>query len=256
MVCDLGGFAAATYKRGIDFIHVPTTVLSMADASVGGKQGIDFMNYKNHIGVFQFPAAIFIHEPFLLTLPDEQKKSGFAEIIKHALIVGGKFWKKVKAISNLHDVSWKEIIEESIAIKSSVVDKDPREKDLRKILNFGHTIGHSIESFLLSKNQSTLHGYCIAAGMIGELYLSSIICGSSEKKRDEAIELIKKHFTRVDISENDFDVLIALMKQDKKNYDGKIQMVLLEKFGKPKIDCEVDEVMIKEALNFIIRSYN
>ena len=255
MICDLGGFAAATYKRGIDFIHVPTTLLSQADAAIGGKQGIDFLNYKNQIGVFKLPEAIFIHESFLLTLPEEQIKSGFAEIVKHALIAGGKFWKQVRSISNLQEVNWSPVIEQSLATKSAVVEKDPHEKNLRKVLNFGHTIGHAIESFLLGKKVKTLHGFCVSAGMIGELYLSSIICGLSLKKRDEAFALIKKHFPPPQITEDDFEPLINLMKQDKKNYGGKIRMVLLEKPGKPVIDCNADEILIREALHYMLHFY-
>lgn len=255
MICDLGGFAAATYKRGIDFVHVPTSLLGQADAAVGGKQGIDFLNYKNQLGVFTLPAAIFVHESFLLTLPEEQMKSGFAEIVKHALIVGGKFWKEVRVISNLKEVNWSPLIEKSLEAKSAVVEKDPREKNLRKVLNFGHTIGHAIESFLLGKKEKTLHGFCVAAGMIGELYLSSIICGLSLKKRDEAFALIKKHFPRPGIAEDDFDEIIRLMEQDKKNSAGKIRMVLLRKPGEPEIDCNADEILIREALHYTLHFY-
>jgi len=255
MICDLGGFAAGTYKRGIDFIHVPTTLLGLVDAAIGGKQGIDFLHFKNQIGVFKNP-DVFIHPSFLLTLPEEQMRSGFAEVVKHALIAGGKFWKQVRVIESMKEVNWKPLIEESISLKVAVTEVDPMEKKFRKVLNFGHTIGHAIESVLLSNNQNTLHGFCVAAGMIGELYLSSIIGGLSPKKRDEALSFIKKHFPLLSFSENDFDAILSFMKQDKKNHGGKIRMVLLKKFGEPKIDCEVDEVMIREALNFMIRSYD
>ncbi|MFI5134311.1 MAG: 3-dehydroquinate synthase [Chitinophagales bacterium] len=254
MVCDLGGFAASTFKRGIDFIHIPTTLLAQVDAAIGGKQGIDFLNYKNQIGVFKQPAAIFIHDEFLKTLPPEQITSGFAEVVKHALIAGGNFWKKVGSMENLTDVEWKEIVNESIEVKLSVVKKDPEEKNLRKVLNFGHTIGHAIESWLMNQKTETLHGHCVAAGIIGELYLSEICCSLSPKKSKEAIDVIKKHFPEIHFSENDFDSLIELMKQDKKNESGIIRMVLLHKFGSPMIDVEVDEVQIRDALKFMIET--
>ncbi|MEO5673598.1 MAG: 3-dehydroquinate synthase [Chitinophagales bacterium] len=256
MVCDLGGFAAATFKRGIDFIHVPTTLLSMADAAVGGKQGIDFMNYKNQIGVFKMPAAIFIHESFLLTLPEEQLKSGFAEIIKHALLAGGKFWKEILELPSLKEINWVNIIEQSLAAKAAVVEKDPYEKSIRKVLNFGHTIGHAIESFQLSKNQNTHHGFCIAAGMMGELYLSSLLCGLSLKKRDQALAVIKNIFPPPAIAADDFEQILDFMKHDKKNSGGKIQFVLLEGIGEPRIECPVNEIMIMESLRFISSSYS
>jgi len=252
MICDLGGFAASTYKRGIDFIHVPTSLLAQADAAIGGKQGIDFLNYKNQIGVFNQPAAVFIHDEFLKTLPEEQITSGFAEVVKHGLIAGGALWKKIVSIDRLTEVIWSEIVAESIEVKLAVVERDPEEKNMRKVLNFGHTIGHAIESWLLNQKKSTYHGHCIAAGMIGELYLSCVCCGLSESKRDSAISVIRKHFPKISFSEIDFDSLIELMKHDKKNAGASIRMVLLHKFGQPVIDVETDELQIREALRFMI----
>lgn len=253
MVCDLGGFAAATYKRGIDFIHVPTSLLAMCDAAIGGKQGIDFLNFKNQVGVFESPRRVFINDGFLKTLPQEQLVSGFAEVVKHAFIAGGKFRKSVMEIDDLAKVRWKKIISASIDLKLSVVNRDPFEKNFRKVLNFGHTIGHALESFLLDKKLSPLHGNCVAAGMIGELYLSCICCGLSDKKREEAVSFIKSFFPKINFDEADISTIISLMKQDKKNSGGKIKMVLLEKFGKPMIDQEVDEMLIEEALRFVLR---
>jgi len=251
MVCDLGGFAASTYKRGIDFIHVPTTLLSQVDAAIGGKNGIDFMNYKNQVGMFHEPAAIFIHDEFLSTLPIEQISSGFAEVMKHALLVGGKLWKRITPLGDLKDVIWNELVEESMAVKLAIVEKDPKEKHLRKVLNFGHTIGHAIESWMMTEKKTTFHGHCIAAGMMGELYLSSSCLCLPEKKRNEALTVIKKHFPKIVFAENDFDALIDLMKQDKKNEQGTIRMALLRKFGSPVIDVEVDEMQIRNALKFM-----
>jgi 3-dehydroquinate synthase len=255
MVCDLGGFVAATYKRGIDFIHIPTTLLAQSDAAIGGKQGIDFLHYKNQVGVFRQPSAIFLFDEFLSTVPPDQLKSGFAEIVKHAFIAGGKFRKRVYEISDLAHADWNPLIEESAGLKKAVVEKDPYEKGLRKVLNFGHTIGHAVESLLLLKKIETLHGFCVAIGMIGELYLSTVVCGLSFRKRDEATDFIRKHFPLLSFGEDDIDLIIGLMRQDKKNSEGKIKMVLLEKFGQPVIDCEVNEKMIREALQFILHLY-
>jgi len=252
MVCDLGGFAASTYKRGIDFIHIPTTLLSQVDAAIGGKQGIDFMNFKNQVGVFRQPAGVFVHEEFLKTLPQEEIVSGFAEVIKHALIAGDGLWKKTVSIENLTEVNWNEIVSDSIDVKLAVVKKDPEEKNLRKVLNFGHTMGHAIESWILNQHKTTYHGHCIATGMMGELYLSSSCLGLSEKKRDEALTVIRKHFPKIVFPESEFDALIDLMKQDKKNEHGTIRMALLRKFGNPVIDVEVDEMQIREALKFMM----
>jgi 3-dehydroquinate synthase len=179
MVCDLGGFVAGTYKRGIDFIHIPTTLLSQSDAAYGGKQAIDFLNYKNQVGIFKDPAGIFVSTVFLDSLPAEQVNNGFAEVVKHGLLAGGELWKKIHTIRNLEDVKWKELVRDSIKVKLAVVEKDPFETGLRKILNFGHTIGHAIETNLMNKGEETLHGFCIAAGMIGELFLSHTVCGLS-----------------------------------------------------------------------------
>lgn len=251
MVTDLGGFAASTYKRGIDFIHVPTTLLAQVDAAIGGKNGIDFMNYKNQIGVFRQPAAIFVHDGFLKTLPDQQSISGFAEVVKHALLAGGKLWKTIRSMESLSNVEWNDIISESMAVKLAVVEEDPKEKHVRKVLNFGHTIGHAIESLLISRKQESYHGHCIAAGMLGELYLSEKCCGLHEEKRKEVSAVIEKHFPKIIFKEEDSDALMDLMKQDKKNAGSAIRFVLLHKIGQPVIDVEADELMIREALKSI-----
>ncbi len=256
MGCDLGGFAAGTYKRGIDFIQVPTTVLSQADAAYGGKQGIDFSNYKNQIGVFKDPAAIFVNPEFLKTLPAEQIVNGFAEVVKHSLLDGGKFWKKIYSIENLSSVNWKKIVQQSCEFKLSVVKADPYEKGLRKILNFGHTIGHALETYLLNNNVDALHGYCVAAGMIGELYLSHMICGLAEKKMRKAASYITNHFPSVIVPEAFYNELITLMKQDKKNRDGQIQFALLKDIGMPIINVTADEDIILQSFHFIEECYN
>jgi len=256
MIGDLGGFAAATFKRGIDFIHLPTTLLAMCDASIGGKQGIDFNHYKNQVGFFKNPEVIFINEDFLKTLAADELVSGFAEVVKHALIAGGKFWKEIEAIEKIEEVAWKQIISESIDLKLSVVQKDPQERNYRKVLNLGHTIGHALETFLLNKYQRTLHGHCVAAGMMGELFLSEVCCGLPVKKRKSATEVIVRHFPKVHFTGDDIDSLIALMRQDKKNSSGKINMSLLEDFGKPVINQDVSGVLINEALQYMLDQWS
>ena len=204
VVCDLGGFAAATYKRGIDFIHIPTTLLAQVDAAFGGKQGIDFMHFKNQIGIFQMPSAVVVDVTYLKTLPEEQLQNGFAEVVKHALLAGNEYWKAISGIENLKEISWKKIVKDSFAFKMSVVKKDPTEKGMRKILNFGHTIGHAIETFKLTNHEMALHGFCIAAGMIGELFLSEKMLGLKPKQFEEAVAFLKNHFPSVHYSRKRF----------------------------------------------------
>ncbi|MCC6690576.1 MAG: 3-dehydroquinate synthase, partial [Bacteroidia bacterium] len=173
VICDIGGFVASTFKRGIEFINIPTTLLAQVDASVGGKTGIDFNNFKNEIGVFNNPSAVIVNPYFLKTLSKKEYLSGFAEIIKHALIADLAYWEKILKTELSDEVGIAELVKQSIAIKRKVVESDPHEKGLRKILNFGHTIGHALESYFLEKNESiVLHGEAVAAGMICEAYLS------------------------------------------------------------------------------------
>src|SRR5688500_9871273 len=162
---DMGGFCAATYKRGTDFILVPTTLLSQVDASIGGKLGIDFQHFKNHIGVFQTPALTVLHSGFLDTLPAPEKRSGFAEVIKHALIADAPVWEQIRKYS-LDDQPWPMLLEHSVKVKLNVVRSDPYEKGLRKTLNAGHTIGHAVETFLLQSGRKVLHGEAVAAGLV------------------------------------------------------------------------------------------
>ncbi len=196
---DLGGFCAATYKRGIDFVLMPTTLLSQVDASVGGKLGIDFLQFKNHIGVFCEPVATLICTSFLSTLPERELRSGFAEIIKHCLISDKNMWEVVRTRS-LHAQDWAALIPHSVAFKKQVIETDPREKGLRKILNFGHTVGHAVESYFLNSGNRLFHGEAIAVGMIAEA------CIAESKKlitRTELMEIgsyIKQIYPKVIIA--------------------------------------------------------
>ncbi len=250
VVTDIGGFAAATYKRGVDFIHVPTTLLSMADASIGGKTGFDFREIKNSIGLIKNPQAVFIYPGFLKTLPVDEFKSGLAEIIKHGLIAGKKTWKDILDLkTNVNDISADKIAA-TVKIKLSIVQQDPDEKNIRRQLNFGHTIGHALESWMIQKGEATFHGYCVAAGMIAEMHLSEQLAGLSAKERDEAQNLLLSIFPKINFNEQDIDAILSYMEQDKKNTSGKIGFVLLNKPGKMLIDQFVEKEKIKEALDY------
>ncbi|HTA60884.1 MAG TPA: 3-dehydroquinate synthase, partial [Bacteroidia bacterium] len=249
VVCDLGGFIASTFKRGMQFINVPTTLLAMADASVGGKNGIDFNGYKNLIGTITQPQGVFIHEGFLKTLPTRQIKNGFAEIVKAALIGDKKLWKKFLSLSKLPETSLTSFIHDSVLVKNKIVLKDPTEKNIRKILNFGHTVGHAIESHFLDKKNSLLHGEAIVIGMCVELCLGKILTLTSPKTTIEAFLFFKKHFTLQSFSEKEIAVFIMLMQHDKKNKNGQLNFALIEDVAKPLINISASTQDVKEAFN-------
>lgn len=252
VVTDLGGFIAATFKRGIEYINVPTTLLSMVDASVGGKTGIDLGNLKNQIGVIIQPEMVLIDSSYLQTLPAKEMRSGLAEILKHGLIADRKYWEKATNLQNLTLDDLEQLIAESVVIKTQVVEKDPKEENLRKTLNFGHTLGHGIESYFLSKSEKTnlLHGEAIAIGMIMALYASFKITGFPKDELQEISEKIMELFPKVIITEQEFEEIIELLKFDKKNSHGKVNFVLLKAIGEPVIDCSVPREVLFEALEF------
>ena len=251
VITDLGGFAASTYKRGIDFINLPTTLLSQVDASVGGKTGIDLLGYKNQIGTFAFPKAVFINPDFLKTLNKREMISGFAEVIKHGLIADGKYWKAIKEIPGIGGIQeiGDDIIIRSIEIKNSIVSADPYEKGIRKALNFGHTIGHAIESAALKTKKPLLHGEAIAIGMICEAYLSRKCCGLSSDALNEIVDFIKKVFHPKKISASE-GTLLKLMQQDKKNQNSELNFTLLSSIGKAEINQSCSEELIAESLKY------
>ncbi|MDU8886157.1 3-dehydroquinate synthase [Yeosuana sp. MJ-SS3] len=252
VITDLGGFVASTFKRGIKFINVPTSLLSMVDASVGGKTGVDLGHLKNQIGVIINPEMVMINTEFLKTLPNIQLKSGMAEMLKHGLIKSKAYWEKFSDLSNLTYKDLDELIYESILIKKDIVDQDPYEKKLRKTLNFGHTLGHAIESYFLSNpsKKELLHGEAIAIGMILETHISTSLLGFSEDLCQSIKALMIKTYGKEQIDAKDFEPIVQLLKYDKKNEHGNINFVLLEKIGKPKIDCTVDEELIYNAFKF------
>lgn len=252
VITDLGGFAACTFKRGMSYINVPTTLLSMVDASVGGKTGVDLGHLKNQIGVISNPDLVLIDTVFLDTLPGNQMRSGLAEMLKHGLISNKIYWNKFKELSKLSLNDLDGLIYESVMIKKNVVDEDPFENGLRKTLNYGHTLGHAIESYFLSNQNKTtlLHGESIIIGMILANYISTKLLDFPEQTTLDIKELFIGYYGKVVINKSDYSTIIELLKYDKKNNHGNINFVLLESIGNPKIDCKVEDALIIEALDF------
>lgn len=252
VITDLGGFIASTFKRGIHFINIPTSILAMVDASIGGKTGIDLGHLKNQIGVINTPKMVLIDTYFLNTLPENQMRSGFAEMLKHGLIANEAYWNKFKELSKLTTDDVDELIYESIKIKKDIVEQDPLEESLRKTLNFGHTLGHAIESYFLSnpKKESLLHGEAIAVGMILASYISTKTCNLATPTNQEIKDTILSIFGKVKFEQEDYNPIIELLIYDKKNEHGNINFVLLETIGKPKINCTVSNETILEAFEF------
>jgi len=250
VIGDMGGFCAATYKRGIDFINIPTTLLAQVDASIGGKLGIDFQNFKNHIGVFRNPLRVFLDGTFFKTLPEAELKSGFAEIIKHCLI---RDKDKFEEIINIpyESLNFFELTKHSVQVKNDVVLEDPTEKGLRKILNFGHTIGHAIESFYLEKpGKKLLHGEAIAIGMICESFLSMQKKSVTEDDLDKISKYLLKVYRSPGIPESDIDEISALTRQDKKNEGNKINCSLLNSIGDCAYNVEINQKDIKTSISY------
>jgi len=250
VIGDMGGFCAATYKRGIDFIQIPTTLLSQVDASVGGKLGIDFQGFKNHIGVFCLPKKVLIDTQFLKTLPFAEVRSGFAEVIKHSLIADKEEWKNISKLDFLN-MDWNRLVAHSLAIKEKVVRQDPTEKGLRKILNFGHTVGHAVETFYLDKNR-LLHGEAIAVGMIAEAWLSCSLGMISETDFYEIEAYLKKVYEKVAINPYDLQEIAQNALQDKKNESGKIKASLLTDLGSCGFDVDISIPQIIASLHYYI----
>ncbi len=252
VITDLGGFAACTFKRGMAYINIPTTLLSMVDASVGGKTGVDLGHLKNQIGVISNPDLVLIDTQFLDTLPKNQMRSGLAEMLKHGLITGEGYWNKFQDLSKLSLDDLDNLIYESVIIKRNVVEEDPLEHGLRKTLNFGHTLGHAIESYFLSSPNKTalLHGEAIIIGMILATYISTELVGFPKESRDSIKTLFLSYYDKVIIEESDYPAIIELLKYDKKNNHGNINFVLLEAIGACKMDCLVDNKVIIEAFEF------
>jgi 3-dehydroquinate synthase len=254
MLTDLAGFAATTFKRGIDFVNIPTTLLSQVDASVGGKTGINFNGLKNEIGTFREPNVVLINVDFLKTIDHENFISGYAEMIKHGLIKSPVHLAELKEF-DINQINYKileEIISHSVDIKKFFVENDLTEKGIRKALNFGHTVGHAFESLAMEQNRSILHGYAVAYGMIAELFLSVKKCGFPENEFEELVEWLLNIYGKFEIRETDFERLYLLMTHDKKNENGRINFTLIPLVGEVEInrDCSKEEIF--EVLNYFI----
>lgn len=250
VITDLGGFVASAYKRGVDFINVPTSLLAMVDASVGGKTGVDFEGIKNQIGFINTPAAVLIDVQYLETLPQREMRSGLAEMLKHGLIADKNYWDLFSDLKNLTTDDLTGLIYRSVEIKSEIVSQDLHENNIRKILNFGHTLGHAIESYyLMNQNDKKmlLHGEAIAIGMVLESYISlqkNLISIEEFRQIENTIYSI---FEKVVFTAHDIEEIMSLIKHDKKNVAGKVNFVLLNGIGRAKINKEVDNKLIYNA---------
>ncbi|OOG78083.1 3-dehydroquinate synthase [Algoriphagus sp. A40] len=247
VITDMGGFCASIYKRGIRFINMPTTLLSQVDASVGGKLGVDFNGLKNHLGVFNEPETVLIAPEFLETLSKAELRSGYAEILKHGLIRDKVYFSSLKS-ANWEDQDWESLIYHSVAIKNAVVTADPKEAGLRKILNFGHTIGHAFESFYLDTPNHLLHGEAIALGMICEGFLSFQKVGFSYEELDQLTKTLLQIYGKVDFSVNELDPILDLCLQDKKNEGSTLMFSLLTSIGDCTYNIPVTREEIREAI--------
>ena len=251
MVTDLGGFAASTYKRGINFINIPTTLLAMVDASVGGKTGINFGGLKNEIGVFSDAEFVLLDTNWLRTLDKENIRSGYAEMLKHGLIADETMWAELINF-NLAQPDLRQLasmLDKSVHIKERIVTEDPHEKGIRKALNLGHTFGHAFESWAM-KRQPVLHGYAVAFGLIAELYLATTQTDFPTERMRQTVNFIRAYYGSLPITCNDYPELIELMHHDKKNRGNEINVTLLGGIGDIRIDQTITEEDIKEALDF------
>jgi len=251
VITDMGGFVASTFKRGIQFINIPTTLIGQVDAALGGKTGVNIYGLKNQIGVFADPEAVFVVPSFIKTLKEKFMLSGFAEMIKHALIVDSNYWKMIKSRSFNEIDNWDELIIRSIEIKNSVASNDPLERSLRKRLNFGHTIGHAFETLaMLKRNKLLTHGNAVAMGVLCETYLSYRARGLSLEAMEEIMEYLLMNFHYFKIREEDHLRMMNILKHDKKNYDKRINFTLIPSIGNARIDQWCDEKLIRESLQF------
>lgn len=251
MVTDLGGFAASTFKRGLNYINIPTTLLAQVDASVGGKTGINFGGLKNEVGVFSNASSVILDPVFLKTMDRENLLSGYAEMLKHGLISTPQHLAETLTF-DIYSPDLKrlgQMVAESVAVKERIVEEDPTEKGLRKALNLGHTVGHAFESLAL-KRRPILHGYAVAYGLVCELYLSVIKTGFPTDRMRQTVSFIRENYGQMSITCDDYPELLALMTHDKKNVAGEINFTLLGDVGDIRINQTADEEEIKEALDF------
>jgi 3-dehydroquinate synthase len=253
VITDIGGFAAATFKRGVAFINYPTTLLGMVDAAIGGKTGIDYGNLKNQVGLFTDPISVVIDPIFLNTLGEIQWQSGFAEVLKYGLIIDHDLWDFCCPLNFRQIEDWDRVISQAARDKIDIVKHDFLERGIRKNLNFGHTVGHAFESFFLKKGDAVTHGQSIAAGMICEAWLSSRIYEFEDDQLNQIVSMFDKNFERLDINEENIPELFNLMRQDKKVRGGKLNFSLLRKIGKAIHNVEVDNDLVTDSILYYIR---
>ena len=253
VVTDLGGFAAATFKRGIDFINIPTTLLSMVDAAVGGKTGINFAGLKNEIGAFRSAVDVIVDTTFLRTLDNENICSGYAEMLKHALLHNAAMWAEHLEQDLQHPdyEALARLVQQSIEVKERIVGEDPHEKGLRKALNLGHTFGHAFESLALSQGRPVLHGYAVAWGIVCELYLSSVLLGFPSAHFHPTVRFVRETYGQFSFTCKDYDRLLDYTRHDKKNVGGQTNFTLLAGIGQIRLDCHASREQICEAFDFL-----
>ncbi len=253
MVTDLGGFAAACFKRGIDFINVPTTLLSMVDAAVGGKTGINFNGLKNEIGAFQEAQGVIVDTEFLRTLDDANLRSGYAEMLKHSLLETPEMWADHLKF-NLAQPDYphlQELVAQSIHCKQRIVAEDPHEHGLRKALNLGHTVGHAFESFAMEQNRPILHGYAVAYGLVCELFLSAAHTGFPTEQMRQTVQFVRNYYGTFAFTCNDYEHLYDLMLHDKKNVGGVINFTLLGGIGDICLNQHLSKEDVFESFDFL-----
>lgn len=255
VVTDMGGFIASVFKRGLTFIHVPTSLLGMVDAAIGGKNGIDLDGYKNQLGTITQPACVFIDSGFLATLPAEEIFNGYAEMLKHALIGDVALWKEIRHIQSEDELIQQEVIVKAIRVKTNIIEQDPLEGGLRKKLNFGHTVGHALESYFLQSTPIS-HGHAVALGMIAESYISMKRNLLTKEAYKEIESTIIRSFPMIQLQAEDVSQVISLMYQDKKNEAGQIRSCLLDGIGSCMYDQEVKEEEIGESLFHLTLLFN
>lgn len=248
VVTDLGGMVASIFKRGIDYINIPTSLLAMVDAAIGGKTGVDLGILKNQLGVINHPEMVVVHTGFLNTLPGRHMNNGKAEMWKHGLIRDREYWVSLKEDQHLENLA--PLIRKSVMIKGDIVNRDPTEQGLRKVLNFGHTLGHAIESYFLNQDQSLLHGEAIAAGMIMETQLSTTYCNLDPQTALEICNVLLESYPKVVLDKKAVPAIISLLKHDKKNEKGQLKFVLLKGLGDAEFDIEVSRESIEEAIAY------
>lgn len=250
VVTDLGGFVAGTFKRGITYFNIPTTLLAQADASVGGKTAVDLDGLKNQVGLFYEPKAVFVDVGFLSTLSKREWLNGFAEMIKHALLESQDAWEELTQASITDKETLENLLYRSVSFKSRIVSTDAKESGLRKILNFGHTIGHALETFYLETDKPLLkHGEAVIAGMIMELFLSEKKTGLPVPITENVVAFLREYYDNLTIEKTDFVRLLQIMKTDKKNRGNEINFTLLKNIGEPVYDQQVSPAEIEWALN-------